>query len=273
MIDNIRIFDSHFHVYGRFKPREESLIDYMDRFGIDRAIITTLNQEANLSAILKTENDNNFEQSKKKFTLKEQYDHEFVLEQVKKHPDRLTGFFWFNPRIAGDEDWHLLKKYVNEYNFKGVKLQPYVDMLKVPDDLHELAEFCIDADIPLFMHSGTGFYFQDNIRAKDSYKLMRKHKDLKLILGHAAYTMEHCINCLRFFTRMPNVYFETSCSIPYGIMTLIKAMGAERVIYGSDAPAATSPDIEIQKIRILVLDESTLRKVFYDNVASLIGEN
>jgi len=270
MIDNIRIFDAHMHILGRFKPRDEPLVDYMSRFKIDRAIVTTVNEQTSLNALLNNQN-NNLEYMQM-FAAKSQYDHIQVLNAVRKHPERLTGFFWFNPRIANEDDWRLLERYIHEYNFKGVKIQPYVDMLKVPDHLHELAEFCIDADIPLFLHSGSGFFFQQSVRAKNYHRLVKKHKDLKVIIGHAAFTMEYCINCLRYFLKTPNVYFETSVSIPYGIMTLIKAMGADRVLYGSDAPTATPPDVEIAKIKLFKFDEKIQQKVFFDNLVRLIGE-
>ena len=47
-------------------------------------------------------------------------------------------------------------------------------------------------------------------------------------------------------------------------------MGKERVIFGSDAPPATTPDIEMRKIEILNLDKSTLEHVFHKNIESLI---
>ena len=83
---------------------------------------------------------------------------------------------------------------------------------------------------------------------------------------HAAYTMEYCVSCLKYFPKCSNVYFETSLSVPYGINILIKVMGNHRVMFGSDSPAATTPDIEINKIRILNLDLNlVLNRIFSNN--------
>lgn len=273
MINDLRIFDAHMHIFGRFKPRNVSLTDYMDSFGIDRAIITAVNEATNLNALLTTESDIDDEEFMEKFSPSHQYDHELVRKEVGTHPERLTGFYWFNPRIATKKDWETLDKYITEYKFKGVKIQPYVDMLKVPEDLHQLAEFCVNKNVPLFAHSGTPFFFQEMIRARHYHEFIQHHQELRLVLLHSAFTMAHCINCLRYFPKISNVYFETSVSIPYGIMTLIKAMGADRVIYGSDAPAANPPDIEMQKIFLLNFDKETLEKVFYGNITKLLGEN
>ena len=273
MIDDIKIFDAHMHFLGRFKNRYESLIEFMDRFGIDKAAVTSLNQEASLDTILSTDVNIGVSEFSDKFSPTGQYDHKQVLENVKSYPDRIYGFFWFNTRIATEDDWGLLEKYIKEYSFRGVKTQCFVDMLKVPSDLFRLAEFCIDKDIPLFVHSGSAFFFQKPVRARNYFKLAEKYPELNLIIGHAGFTMEYTISLLRFFARNKttlNVYFETSVSIPYAILTLIKAMGSERVLFGSDSPTATTPDIEINKIKILNLDKETQENVFYNNINKLV---
>lgn len=276
MIDGIKIFDAHMHYLGRFKKRDESIVDYLERYGIDKAIITTVNKQTTLEKFNLLPGENlmkNFNEAKFNayFDLKDQLDHSEVLKLVQRNRN-LVGFYWFNPKIAGDDDWKLMKKYITEYNFKGVKTQMCVDLLKVPEDLFTLAEFCIKYDIPLFLHSGVGFFFQDAFRAKDYYKFVKEYPDLKCIIGHAAYCMEYCINLVRFFKDLPNVFFETSVSIPYGIMTLIKVMGDHRVIFGSDSPSATTPDIEISKIKMLNLSKETMENVFYNNINNLISE-
>ncbi len=53
MVGEFKIFDAHMHHIGRFKPRNETLISFIDRYGIDKACVTTLYQEANLDTILK----------------------------------------------------------------------------------------------------------------------------------------------------------------------------------------------------------------------------
>ena len=92
---------------------------------------------------------------------------------------------------------------------------------------------------------------------------MQKYPELKVIIGHAGYTMEYAINLLNYFTKNPNVYFETSLSVPYAIVMFVKAFGSHRIMYGSDAPTATTPDIEIQKVQILGLERGQLEDVFF----------
>ncbi|MFX1237405.1 MAG: amidohydrolase family protein [Promethearchaeota archaeon] len=274
MIEGIKIFDAHMHHVGRFKSRDVSLIEFMNNYGIDKAVVTTVNQNANLNAIMKSGTTLDLNDYLDQYVAKEQYDHEQIKTLVNQYPDRLYGFFWFNPRIADDDAWKLLEKYILEYKFKGIKTHHNIDFLKAPRDYYQLAEFCVEHNVPLYIHSGSGFFFQRPARVKDYYDLARKYKELKLIIGHAAFTMEYCVNCVRFFAgdpNTPNVYFETSVSIPFGILSLIKAIGEDRVVYGSDSPAANPPDIEINKIMCLNLKKDIVQKVFYDNFNRLLG--
>lgn len=278
MIEGIKIFDAHMHYMGRFKAREKTIIEYMHHYGIDKAILTTLNKTTSMKKLKAVMGSNSSLEKKaspnfsEHFDFISQLDHEPIRRIIKKHPEKLVGFYWFNPKSPHEDDWRTLKRYIEEYNFKGIKIQPAVNMLKLPHDVYTLAEFCIAHTIPLYIHTGGSFFFQEPVRAKHLYQLAKKYPNLKLIIGHAAHSMEYCINLLTYFSENRNVYFETSCSIPYGILTLIKGFGSERVIYGSDSPPATTPDIEIKKIQILNLDKKELENIFYNNIEKLINE-
>jgi len=273
MLDEIKIIDAHMHHVGRFKSRNEPLLDYMDKYDIDKAIITTLNQSANINLLM--ESGGNINQSKifEQLNAENQLDHTEVKELVDNNKERLIGFYWFNPKKASERDWKILEDYLKNSNFKGVKTHACVDNLRIPNDFEYLAEFLIDRNLPIYFHSSSGFFYQDPIRAKDLYKFLKNYKDLKVIIGHAAFTMEYCINLLRYFRDSSNIFFETSLSVPYGIGLLIMTMGSERVIFGSDSPTATTPDIEINKFKILNLKKPILENVFYNNITNLLGEN
>ncbi len=267
----VDVFDAHMHYTGKFKKKNETLPDFLDRYNIKKAVITTLNTAANSKLLLTLNEKLKNKELGDQLYPKQQYDHERVKQLTQSHPDRLFGFYWFNPKIASDADWKVLTAFITKYKFKGVKTQFSLDNLDLGADFDNLADFCITYDIPLFFHSGTSFYFQEPFKILSLYKFKKRHPELRLIIGHAAFTMEYMISLLRYFTDCQNVYFETSLSVPYGIKVLIKVMGENRVLYGSDSPAATTPDIEIQKIKILGLSKRTLEKVLYSNIRGLLG--
>ena len=174
---------------GKFKRRDETFTDFLDRFGIDKSIVTTLNTSANKNLLIRDDINFNEKEYAEKLYAKIQYNHEEVRELIKKNSDRLVGVYWFNPRIANDNDWKILEKYIKDYSFKGVKIQASLDNLKIPNDLFQLAEFCIDLNIPLFIHSGQAFFFQEPFSVKDIYTLVKKYGEIKCVILHASYTM------------------------------------------------------------------------------------
>lgn len=265
-----QVFDAHIHYTGKFMNKNETLIEFLDRFGIDKAIVTTLKISANQKLLLQTNEEIDEKKYAQNLYAKKQYNHDIVKDLISKFPNRLFGFYWFNPKIADDSDWSTLEKYITQYNFKGVKTQTSLDNLDLSRDMDQLAEFCIVHDVPLYFHSGVNFFFQKPFRTKYLYNFLKHYKELKFIIGHAAFTMEYMISLLRYFQDFPNVYYETSLSVPYGINVLIKMMGKDKVIYGSDCPAATTPDVEIKKIKILNLDPEVEKYIFFNNIAKLI---
>jgi predicted TIM-barrel fold metal-dependent hydrolase len=94
---------------------------------------------------------------------------------------------------------------------------------------------------------------------------------LDIILGHAAYSMEFCIEAILHLARFPNVYAETSQSIPYGIITFAKIFGPRRVLFGTDMPSATPFEIEYQKLALLDVPADAKALILGGNARRLLG--
>jgi len=109
------------------------------------------------------------------------------------------------------------------------------------------------------------------ISSRDLAKLAKSFPNLKIILGHAGLAMEFAIDFGLTLKQYKNIYFETSCSIPYAILSLIKTVGHKRLLFGSDAPVTNPLKLEIDKILCLPITKDQKRDVFYNNTANLIG--
>lgn len=68
-----------------------------------------------------------------------------------------------------------------------------------------------------------------------------------------------------------NIYFETSCSVSYGILSLIKTMGYGQIVFGSDSPVASQLPIEIEKILYLPISKEQKQDIFYNNINGLLS--
>jgi predicted TIM-barrel fold metal-dependent hydrolase len=76
---------------------------------------------------------------------------------------------------------------------------------------------------------------------------------------------------LKSMSEIENVYFETSCSILYGILELIKIFGADRVLFGSDSPTATPFELEYNKISSLRIPKEDKSKILGGNIKRLLN--
>ena len=77
-----------------------------------------------------------------------------VIENVRKHPDKLFGIGYVNVHDM-DRSLENLRRYAGEGIFRGIKMHPYVEDYIIDDPaLNPLYETCLDLDIPLLFHTG-----------------------------------------------------------------------------------------------------------------------
>jgi predicted TIM-barrel fold metal-dependent hydrolase len=69
---------------------------------------------------------------------------------------------------------------------------------------------------------------------------------------------------------VPNVYIETSQHLPVVIRELVKQVGADRVIYGSDSPK-TDMSVEIEKITRYIQSADDRELIFHANLSKILG--
>lgn len=284
MRDNFQVFDAHMHYTGIFMKPYENLIEYMDAYGIDKAVVNTLNIEANMGVlkednpILANLNESNYCDVDvfSDFRNGGQPDHTYLKKLQDIAPDRIYPFFWYNPADPNDKEQikglNTVKEALND-GFKGVKLQ----MAMLPTEieaLYPLAELLLKHDLPLYIHPSAGVCASKRTSPFNLVDLIKSYPQLKIIIGHSSYTMEFCIECVFAFSKLTaynqNLYFESSLSVPFGIISYTKVFGADHVIFGSDSPPAGPWEIEFSKINLLKLPDDAKKMIFYDNIARIL---
>jgi len=280
--NDFKIFDAHLHTYGVFLKPHEDIISYMDHYNVEKAIITTINrakyhskQKEDASMMDGRDKMTKFLDDFKNMTPRGQLSHKDVIDTAKKAPERLYKFFWFNPKLSSEEeekDYRILEDHFKQ-GFIGVKIHGSFNFLKIPKDILKLAAFMQDFDkkIILFIHSLPRTEFYDGTEPQDIAKLAKKFPNLRIIVGHAAYCMEYAIGVGILLKKFDNIYFETSCSVSLGIYNLIKTIGHNRLLFGSDSPTTSTLPIEIEKIISLPRISNEVRQdIFYNNVSNLL---
>ena len=257
--NNFKIFDAHLHTYGVFLQPNESILEYMNRFNVEKAIITTINRTKyhNRQKEITSNNDKEFKVADfmddfKRFMPKGQLDHQDVIDIANEDPKRFCKFFWFNPKIDPEEvetNYKILEEHFQN-GFRGVKIHSAFNMIKVPRDIIKLISFMqeFDKNLIFYIHSLPKTSFFSGCSPKDIAKLAKQFPELRIIVGHAGYAMEYAIEVGLTLTKYKNIFFETSCSLSFAIYNLIKTVGHKRILFGSDSPTASSLPLEIDKI-------------------------
>ncbi|MHA2037586.1 MAG: amidohydrolase family protein [Promethearchaeota archaeon] len=248
---------------------------------MEKAIITTINrskyhnkQKEITSQVSKGDGVSTFMDRFKEIMIKGQLDHSDVKMVADIAPERFYKFFWFNPNMIPEEeenDYRILENHFKD-GFCGVKIHSGFHMINIPKDVVKLVTFMQDFDekIIFYIHSLPKTSFFNGVSAKDIANLAKKFPNLRIIVGHAANTMSYAVE-VGMTLNYDNIYFETSCSVSFGIYNLIKTIGHERILFGSDSPTASTLPIEIEKILTLPrISKEVKQDILYNNVNRLL---
>ncbi|TFG21578.1 MAG: hypothetical protein EU529_13190 [Promethearchaeota archaeon] len=253
----------------------------MDRFNVEKAIITTINRAKFFQKNDNSENVNPLENNMadllknfKKVMLKGQLPHQDVIDIANKAPERFYKLFWFNPNLEPDEEeanYKILEEHFKK-GFCGVKIHNIFHMFRVPRDILKLVSFIqeYNKNLILFIHSAPDTSFFKGVSCRDIAKLAKKFPELRIIVGHAAYSMEFSIDVTLILKKYQNSYFETSASVSFGIYNIFKAVGSKRILFGSDSPVVSPIQLEIDKILTLPISNEAKQDILYNNVNKLL---
>ena len=214
------IWDVHTHLYGvpgdSPEARLGNLLDYADRLGIARLCVfmgMKFSEDPSPEA-MRQENDE-------------------VLRALRRFPDRAFGFVYLNPKHTAaslDE----LNRCVRDGPMVGVKL--WVAQHCNEPTLDPIIERATQLKAVVLQH--TWLKITGNLPGEstpmDVAQLAVRHPSATLICAHTGGDWERGIRTIR---PHPNVYVELSGSDPAAGYTemAVREVGAERVLYGSDA--------------------------------------
>lgn len=239
---NFKKIDAHAHVgifggWAKLAVTPEQLIEQMDAFCIEKTLLCA---EPN--------------------TL--------TFDAMQKYPDRFVGMYYANP-FGGQSEVEALYDYIQNKGFRGIKTNPlrhaYVADDAIMDPIMEAAK---DLNIPVFMHCGHPPYSLPWSIAL----LAERHPDVKLVMIHMGHGHGVYIDAsLKMAKRYPNLYLEMSgMPMPTKILEAYREVGADRILFGTDAPFHPAA-VEEMKVLTSGLTDVELEDVFYNNCAKLMG--
>jgi predicted TIM-barrel fold metal-dependent hydrolase len=132
-----------------------------------------------------------------------------VGEKVREHPDKLIGFAGVDP-LASDDPVGDLDRYVNEWDMKGLNLQPWVQGWYANDKrLYPLYSYCQQKSMPVAIHASTNFALHRRIDYSHPLYLEEVACDfphLTIVANHGGWPWVNEMVAVAW--KRPNVYIE-----------------------------------------------------------------
>lgn len=190
----------------------------------------------------------------------------FILTAAQAHPDRLVPFASLHPDTPEPE--RAIDQLVAQ-GFRGLKLHPeFQDFMA--DEPRALALFRAAAGrLPVLLHCGD--YRCDNSAPERIARMIRQVPDLQLVCAHlGGWTLwEEAASILKG----ENLRVDLSSSLyaldPSDAVHIIRAYGADRVLFGTDFPVF-SPAGEVERFMRLPLTDSERERILWSNCAGLL---
>ena len=243
------ITDCHIHHGPQrgIRVTDDQIIEAMDRYGIGKAVISST--EA-IAGDAKKGNDG-------------------VARIMKAYPDRIIGYCVPNPFRGPFEE---LKRCI-DLGFRGVKLHPYWS--GCPMDNRMLLPVYEEAQrrsMPLLFHSG-GSLTSPDFRFTTPEMIVRLAKQfpaVSFIVGHMG--LERWLDLVDAAPRAENVYLDITMSIPdvERVEMAVAAVGAERVLFGSDLPLL-NPAVPIGLVQECDISEKEKELILGGNMERLLS--
>jgi uncharacterized protein len=242
--------DSHVYfgssLFG-FHHGADEILKKIDTLGVDRCILCPVKPR---SYHLPPEND-------------------AVAAAVRSHEDRFVGFVRVDPRL-GDEALDELKRGIELLGLRGLYLDPWEETFQVNADfVHPLMQKAGDYGIPVMIRGGYPIVSQPGQIAD----LAAGFPGTTIIAtsgGQINISGGALEDARLMLVENRNVFMETSGIYREDfIEEMAKVIGAERIIYGSNAPLMDMA-FEIMRIEKAHLRDEEKKKIMGENILRVL---
>ncbi len=159
-----------------------------------------------------------------------------------RHPGRLVGFATVNPWYGAAAVEELRRAAAD--GLAGLILHPPRQGFMLVDEVADpVLELAGELGLPVYVGTGTPAY----ALPLQLTEVARRHPRVRFLLGHMGHS-DFWIDSIPAAAIAANVFAEVSYKQPHAIREAVATLGAERVVYGSDAPF-NAMRLELEKLR------------------------
>jgi len=283
------IVDAHYHLEERIETVDR-LLDQMDQYGIDRiALIATMvdpfetgEEGAEGAALLRDAllgsaldlgrtfynrmltDDGDLSLFGETYQIYATPDNASVARVMQAHLDRFYGWVFVNPGAA--DPIAEMDKWAGQTGWIGVKSHPFWHRYAVAM-LDDVAGYCSERCWPMLVHLG------GDEKSGDYRYLPERHPNLKMLYAHAGVPFYRGV--WDYAKGKKNVFVDLSSPAYVDErmrLEVIKAVGAEKCLYGTDGPYGCPDHGEIvEEILQLALSDAEKELVLGGNFMELVN--
>lgn len=201
-------------------------------------------------------------------------DNKAIYEAVQKYPDRIINFGGVNPMLGMDKARDELRRCIEQYGVRGVKLNGARDGYDIddPDRSLPLVEMINDAGIALAFHCGANDY--ERTHPFRIAQVSEAYPDLNIMIVHMGGGASPDISeaVMEFAAMYPQWYLIDSEADYRKVLAGLQALGPDRICYGSDTPFCPMRyEWGIRQTVYQDLSEQDRDKVLGGNIARMLG--
>jgi predicted TIM-barrel fold metal-dependent hydrolase len=279
----------------------EKVIPYMDKNGISKIVTLSIfptwamteSRLKRLPADLSAEQHrNSIEEINEMMAERVRRHNQAIMDMCKKYP-RIIPFINVQKVLGGAEEMVKELELRVHQGAKGVKIHPGLNRFFPNDpDYWPIYERCQELGLPIVSDSGfcelspPPYHGGDWGEPMHFAEILRKFNRLTLVLAHLGSPFWD--ERVELAQRFPNVYFDTSLGFkglaPWGpestyrerflhevdAVRIIRKIGVDRVMFGSDAPGGNQLD-QIEQILRMDLGESEKGMILAGNAKRILN--
>ena len=200
-------------------------------------------------------------------------DNRAIYEGAEAHPDRIIPFCGVNPCLGIEEAKEELRRCIEVYGVKGVKLNGARDGYYIDDPLLSLPliEMIADAGLTLALHCGSNDF--EKTHPFRIAKVSDLHPHLPILVVHMGGAGSPDLHdpTVEFAARCPSWHLVDSEADYRKVHKALRILGPDRVCYGSDSPFCPMRfEWGIRQVIYEDLSDTDRAKVLGGNIARLL---
>jgi uncharacterized protein len=150
-----------------------------------------------------------------------------VVEECRRHPDRLVPFARLDPRVATADD----AAAALAAGGRGFKLHPRGEDFRLDHPgVEAILGVAAAARAPVLIHAGAGV----GSLGAPLVELADRHRDCPIVLAHAA--ISDLLWLGEIAAEHPNLFFDTAWWNPSDLLALFALVPPGQILFGSDEP-------------------------------------